>query len=78
MGINPIKTDKTNVIYVAKGCNDLPATQHLVDNMELTETCWQLTEEEIQKITETGNIYYSVVGKTIVPMFLHVDSMIEE
>lgn len=75
--IKPIKTNTTNITYVAKGCRDLPATQHVLDNKLITETCWELTEEEKQKIMETGKIYYSIMGHTVIPMMLHTDSLIE-
>ena len=45
-----IKTPTTNRIYVADGCNDLPATVHKIGNDTYTEACFSLTPEEISQI----------------------------
>ena len=45
-----IKTPTTNRIYVADGCNDLPATVHKIGNDTYTEACFSLTPEELSLI----------------------------
>lgn len=73
-----IKTSTTNRIYVAEGCNDLPATVHKIGNDTYTEACFELTAHEISQIIATRKIYFSVLGDQIIPMLLHTESYVEE
>ncbi len=73
-----IKTPTTNRVYVAEGCNDLPATVHKIGEDTYTEACFELTPQEISQIIATRKIYYSVLGNQIIPMMLHVDSYVKE
>ena len=73
-----IKTPTTNRIYVADGCNDLPATVHKIGNDTYTEACFSLTPEEISQIIYSRKIYFSVLGDTIIPMMLHTESYVKK
>ena len=69
-----IKTPTTNRVYVAEGCNDLPATVHKIGEDTYTEACFELTSQ----IIATRKIYYSVLGNQIIPMMLHTESYVKE
>lgn len=73
-----IKTPTTNRIYVADGCNALPATVHKIGNDTYTEACFSLTPEEISQIIYSRKIYFSVLGDTIIPMMLHTESYVKK
>lgn len=73
-----IKTPTTNRVYVAEGCNDLPATVHKIGKDTYTEACFELTPQEISQIIATRKIYYSVLGDQIIPMMLHTESYVKE
>ena len=46
--MNPIRTDYSNITYVAEGCDDLPATlAKNTSGRDEVETCWELTDEEV-------------------------------
>ena len=56
--MKPVKTDYSNITYVADGCGDLPATvcHNLTMDRTEIETVWELTDEEVQQITENRRI----------------------
>lgn len=73
-----IKTPTTNRVYVAEGCNVLPATVHKIGEDTYTEVCFELTPHEISQIIVTRKIYFSVLGETIIPLMLHTESYVKE
>ena len=70
--MNPIKTLTTNAVYVAEGCEDLPATQGEMQTdagpIPIVETAWQLSEEEIEEVAKTGRVYVRFIGTNIIPL----------
>lgn len=78
MKMEAIKTETTNTIFTKEGCFDLPGTKYIYeDGTPGIETCWQLTEEEIQQVVKDGKIYVYMMGQTVPPMFLATESCIE-
>ena len=70
--MNPIKTLTTNAIYVAEGCQDLPATQGEMQTdagpIPIVETVWELSKEEIEQVVMTERIYVRFIGTSIIPL----------
>lgn len=56
---------------------DLPITRFKFDDGgQGVESCWQLTEEELEKIKETGKVYFICVGVTHPPIMLSTESQL--
>ena len=68
LGVNkevvPEHTDELSVPVKAKG------------NVWLS--CWQLSEEELQKLVETGRLWIMVRGRTLPHLQLSADEIYEE
>ncbi len=47
------------------------------DGVPEIETCWKLSEEELEHIRHTGRIYLYTMGSGIPPVMLSVVSKIE-
>ena len=80
--MRPIKTKNTNAVLKAPPDSanviDLPITRiRYEDGTQAVESCWELTEEEIKKITETKRIYFICVSVTHPPILLSVESEVE-
>lgn len=43
------------------------------DGTSAVVSCWQLSPEEIKRITETDRLYVAVMGKTQPPIYLSVE-----
>ena len=74
----PIETYYSNIIFSAEGCKDLHGT--LIYNEagpDEIETCWELSEEELKHIAQTGCIYLYTVGRWIPPVMLSVKSKVD-
>lgn len=77
--MKPIRTAETNTIFVLEGCGDLPATKcHDANGVPHVQSCWQLTEKELALIAKTGCIHVVTVGKTVPPMSLAIESMLDK
>ena len=76
--MKPVKTDYSNITYVADGCGDLPATvcHNLTMDRTEIETVWELTDEEVQQITENRRIYVYISGKSVPPMAICTESQL--
>ena len=75
----PIKTETTNCIMKGPSPDvmDLPVTRYnYSDNISGVESCWQLSEEEILKVVETGKIYFNIWGSTHPPILLSTESIL--
>lgn len=75
--MTPIETPYTNALFCKAGCEDLPGTHYIYEGEDAPgevgiETVWQLTEEELEIVKESGRIYLYTVGSTIQPLFLSV------
>jgi len=73
--MKPIRTVNTDdILRKPKGmseeeCSDLPITRiHFGDGSQGVESCWQLSEWEIQEIVKTGRVYVTVIGTTHAPL----------
>lgn len=76
--MKPVRTDKTNRVYSAEGCEDLPATViEFTDNTTGVETCFELSPEEIEEVVKTGRIYITFEGHQIIPFLVNVSSFLE-
>lgn len=81
--MKPIETKNTNSILKApKGALnvvDLPITRFAFkDGRNAVESCWELSETEIEKIKETGKIYFVALGNTHPPILLSAKSQLLE
>lgn len=73
-----IRTDNTNIILAAEGCEDLPATvMQRLDGRQEFETCWELDPDELATVQRTGRIYLVVAGREHPPATLSVHSRLE-
>lgn len=64
---------KTNI---SLNVNSFPATKFTHEDVTPgIETCWELTEEDIQTIIKTKCIYVRVLGRTVPPMHVDVHSV---
>lgn len=76
--MKPVKTDTTNTIFTAEKCFDLPGTRYRYeDGSPGIETCWELTDEEIEEIAKNKCVFVYVLGETVPPMFVTSHSSIE-
>ena len=71
-----IRNENTNTTYVRHDCNDLPgAAYKYEDETPAIETCWELTDEELEILKKTKKVYVQQEGKTLPPMMLSVESV---
>lgn len=80
--MKPVKTKNTNSILKApkdsENVIDLPITRlKYNDGQNAVESCWELSEDELQKIIETKKIYFVCMGVTHPPILLSTESQIE-
>lgn len=81
--MKPIKTENTNSILLApEGSKDvinLPITKLVYENgTRAVESCWQLSDEELELVKNTGKIYFLCMGETHPPILLSAKSQLEE
>ena len=75
----PVKTATVNCILKGPTPDvmDLPVTRFKLSNgAPVIESCWQLSEEEIKTIIETGKIYFNIYGSTHPPILLSTESIV--
>jgi len=73
--MTPVKTPYSNITYVAEGCNDLPAT--LAKNpsgQDEVETCWELSDEEVEQVVKDKRVFLYIMGKTVPPLYMTTES----
>lgn len=71
----PIKTYYSNITFSAESCKNLPGTLiHNENGYDEIETCWELSEEELNQIIQTGRIYLYIMDRLIPPVMLSVTS----
>lgn len=80
--MKPVITDTTNSVLKAPSGHpeviDLPITKFKFDNgTSGVESCWELSEEELKKVKETGKIYFVCAGATHPPIMLSSEAMVE-
>lgn len=75
----PVKTETTNCILKGPTPDviDLPVTMfNLSNGRACVESCWQLSEEDLKTIIETGKIYFNIQGSIHSPILLSTESII--
>lgn len=80
--MKPIKTKNTNSILRAPEGNndviDLPITRlKYEDGSNAVESCWKLSQEELEHVKETGKVYFVCMGQTHPPILLSTRSQLE-
>lgn len=80
--MKPVKTKNTNSILRApegsEDVVDLPITRlKYEDGSNAVESCWELSEDELQKIIETKKVYFVCTGVTHPPILLSSKSQLE-
>lgn len=77
--MKPAKTKLTNTIFKRPDCFNLPGTKYKYDDgTPAIETCWQLSDEELEKVKKTGKIYIQQEGETLPPMAVSVSSVLAD
>lgn len=75
--MNAVRTETANAVFTKEGCFDLPGTRYTYeDGTPGVETCWELTEEELEQVKKDRRIFVYMLGNTVPPMFLSVQSEI--
>ena len=76
--MEPIQFKEQNIIYAKDqpGYRALPAHRVAGDISGTVICCWQLTEEEITRVVETGLIWHSIItfGHPLQPQLLSTES----
>jgi hypothetical protein len=67
--MKPVEFPEMNTKFVAPGCGDLPV--HM-DGKNIV-SCWELTDEERQKIADGGNLWLMIVGMHQPPVLITTD-----
>lgn len=80
--MKPAKTVNTNSILRApEGSDDvidLPITRLIYeDGSRAVESCWQLSDKELEIVRSTGKVYFVCIGETHPPILLSVKSQLE-
>lgn len=76
--MKPIETEMTNCVYTLEGCQDLPATNFLSNVGKGVEVCFEVSDEELEKIKKTKRVYLDILGRSVPPICLNTfTSLIE-
>ena len=77
--MKPVKTENSNsVLKGYENVADLPITRlKYEDESHVVESCWELSKEELEKVKETGRVYFVCIGDTHPPILLSVKSELE-
>ncbi len=81
--MKPVKTKNTNSVLRAPKSNenveDLSITRfQYEDGTHAVESCWEISEEELEIIKKTGKVYFLAIGVTHPPILLSAKSQLEE
>lgn len=73
-----VETEYANAVFVSEGLQPLPGAKFICeDGTPGIETCWELSDEEVQEIVQNKKVFVYMMGKTVPPMFVAVESVIE-
>jgi hypothetical protein len=80
--MKPIETSSTNSILKApqdsENVIDLPITRlQYMDGTHAVESCWEMSEEELEIVKKTGRVYFACFGQTHPPILLSAKSQLE-
>lgn len=67
--MKPVEFEEQNTVFVADGCGDLPAYKQMPQII----SCFELDDEEIEKLNKTKKIWVSVHSVDMPPIWLGVD-----
>lgn len=76
-----VKTETSNCILKGNSDDviDLPVTRLVYgDGTHAIESCWVLSEEEMNEVQKTGKVYFRCFGDTHPPILLSTKSAIME
>ena len=77
--MQPVRTEYSNITYVADGCLDLPATIcQRPEGKEVIETVWELSDEELEQVMKDRRIYLYIMGRQVPPVLLSAESYRED
>ncbi|MDF2524502.1 MAG: hypothetical protein K0R31_2143 [Clostridiales bacterium] len=73
--MKPIRSNTANRTYTGEGCIPLPATAIQYSDGKIgTETCFELTDDELEQIKKSKRIYVTFAGQTIIPFMVHTET----
>lgn len=73
--MKPIRTEYSNITYVAEGCDDLPATRCVSPSgKEEVEVCLELTDEEVEQVSRNKKVYLYIMGRSVPPLYMTTES----
>ena len=76
--MQPIKFKEQNIIYAENQSDYIALPAHRVegDTSGTVICCWQLTDEEIKRVVETGVIWHSILtfGHPLQPQYLSTET----
>jgi hypothetical protein len=77
--MKPVKTENSNAVLKGyENVEDLPITRlQYEDGTHAVESCWELSKEELEKIKETGKVFFVCIGDTHPPVLLSAKSQLE-
>lgn len=70
--IKSVAPDGYNTVFRLAGCLDLPAKSYEEDGYNVTETEWELSVEQLDRIIETKRISIAVIGNSVPPISVQV------
>lgn len=77
--MKPIIRKTTNTTFKRPDCFDLPGTRYKYDDgVPAIETCWELSDKELEKIKKTRKIYIQQEGQTLSPMAVSANSVLAD
>lgn len=77
--MKPVKTENSNAVLKGyENVEDLPITRlQYEDGTHAVESCWELSKEELEKVKETGKVFFVCIGDTHPPVLLSAKSQLE-
>ncbi|MZK53667.1 hypothetical protein [Clostridium beijerinckii] len=74
--MKPVKTENSNAVLKGyENVEDLPITRlQYEDGTHAVESCWELSKEELEKVKETGKVFFVCIGDTHPPVLLSAKS----
>lgn len=80
--MKPVKTKNANSVLRAPNdsdnVDDLPITRvQYEDGTHAVESCWEMSEEELEIIKKTGKVFFLAIGATHPPILLSAKSQLE-
>ncbi len=62
----------------SENVDDLPIARiKFNDGQQAVESCWELTDEELQEVLKSKKVYFTCMGKTHPPIILSTKTLIK-